>query len=63
MARGEQPAYQSERPIRLIAKIGKDMIIEPEPREINPTIVCWPIEEHLDQLTWNPTMYFWRTQG
>ena len=23
----------------------------------------WPIEGHSDQLSWNPTMYLWRTQG
>ena len=50
MGRGEQPAYQSERLIRLIAKNGKDMIIDPKPREITPTTVCWPVEGHLDKL-------------
>ena len=26
-------------------------------------IVCWPIEGHSHQLSWDPTMYFQRTQG
>ena len=50
MVRDEQPAFQRERPIRLIAKNGKNMIIDPKPREITPTTVCWPIEGHLDKL-------------
>ena len=63
MVRGKQPTYQRERSIRLIAENGKDMIIDPKPREITPATMCWPIEGHLDQLSWNPTMYLWRTQG
>ena len=39
------------------------MIIDPKPREITLTVLCWPIEGHLDQLSWDPTMYFWRSQG
>ena len=39
------------------------MIIDPKPREITPATVCWPIEGHLDQLSWDPARYFWRTQG
>ena len=30
---------------------------------IGQKAVCWPIEEHSDPLSWDPTMYFWRTQG
>ena len=63
MVRDEQSAFQRERPIRLIAKNGKNMIIDPKQREITPATVCWPIEGHLDQLSWDPTMYLWRTQG
>ena len=48
MPRGEQPTYQSERPIRMIAKNVKDMITDPRPREITPTIVCWPMKGHSD---------------
>ena len=58
MARGEQPLYERERLIRLIAKNGKDMIIDPTPREITSTTMCWPIEGHSDQLSWDPTMNF-----
>ena len=63
MVRDEQPVFQRERPIRLIAKNGKNMIIDPKPRDITPTTVCCPIEGHLHQLSWEPTMSFWRTQG
>ena len=59
----EQPAYQTERPIRLLAKNGKAMIVDPEPSELKPTTVCWPIEGHSNQLSWDPAMYFWKTQG
>ena len=52
MVRGKQPTYQRERSIRLIAENGKDMIIDPKPREITPATMCWPIEGHLDQLSW-----------
>ena len=58
MVRDEQPAYQREMPIRLIAENGKDKIINPKPREITPATTCWPIEGHLDKLSWDPTMYF-----
>ena len=51
----EQPAYQTERPIRLLAKNGKDMMVDPKPSEIKPTTVCWPIEGHSNQLSWDPT--------
>ena len=51
MIRDEQPTFQGERPIRLIAKHGKNMIIDPKPRDITPATVCWPIEGHLDQLS------------
>ena len=57
MIRDEQPAFQGERPIRLITKHGKNMIINPKPRDITPATVCWPIEGHLDQLSWDPAMY------
>ena len=59
----EQPAYQTERPISLLAKNGKDMMVDPKPSEIKPTIVCWPIEGHSNKLLWDPAMYFWRTKG
>ena len=59
----EYPAYQTERPIRLIAKNGKDMMVDPKPSEITTTTMCWPIEGHSNKLSWDPTMYFWRTQG
>ena len=52
MIRDEQPTFQGERPIRLIAKHGKNMIIDPKPREITSATMCWPIEGHLDQLSW-----------
>ena len=42
----EQPAYQTERPISFLSKNGKDMMVDPKPSEIKPTIVCWPIEGH-----------------
>ena len=42
----EQPTYQTERPIRLLAKNGKDMMVDPK-----PTTVCWPIEGHSNQLS------------
>ena len=57
MARGEQSTYQSESLIKLIAKNGKDMIIDPKTKENTPTTMCWPIEEHSDQLSWDSTMY------
>ena len=63
MAICEQPTYQTERPIRLIAKNGKDMMVDPKPSEIKPMTVCWPIERHSNKLSWDPSMYFWRTQG
>ena len=56
MVRVEQPTFQRERPIRLIAKNGKNMIIDPKPKEITPATVCWPMERYLDQLSWAPTM-------
>ena len=46
----EQLAYQTERSIRLLAKIGKDMMVYPKPSEIKPTTICWPIEGHSNQL-------------
>ena len=58
MAICEQPAYQTERAIRLIAKNGKDMMVDPQSGEITPMTVCWPIEGHSDWLSWDPTMYF-----
>ena len=39
------------------------MIVDPEPSELKPTTVCWPIEGHTNQLSWDPAMYFWKTQG
>ena len=48
MVISEQPASQTERPIRLFAKNGKDMIVDPKPSELKPTTVCWPIEGHLN---------------
>ena len=63
MVKCEQPAYQTEGLIRLLAKNGKDMMIDPKPSEIKPTTVCWPIEGHSNKLSWDPTMYYWITQG
>ena len=40
IVRCEQLAYQTEKPIRLLAKNGKDMIVDPEPSELKPTSVC-----------------------
>ena len=42
---------------------GSSQVYDPKPREITLMIVCWPIEGHSHQLSWDPTMYFWRTQG
>ena len=46
MAICEQPTYQTKRSIRLIAKNGKYMIVDPKPSEITLMIVGWPIEGH-----------------
>ena len=48
MARGEQVVYQIEMLIRFIAKNGKEMIIDPKPRENTPMTVYWPTEGHSD---------------
>ena len=58
MAICEQPTYQIGRPIRLIAKNGKYMMVDPKPSAITPRTVCWPIEGHSDKLSWDPSMYF-----
>ena len=47
----EQPTYQTERPIRLLAKNGKAMIVDPEPSELKPTTVCWPTKGHSNKLS------------
>ena len=39
------------------------MIIDPKTREIALMTLCWPIEGHSNQISWDPTMYFWKTQG
>ena len=54
----EQSTYQTERPIRLLAKNGKDMMVDPKPSEIKPTTVCWPIEGNSNKLSWDPEMYY-----
>ena len=37
------------------------MMIDPEPSEIRPMPMYWPLKGI--QISWDPTMYFWRTQG
>ena len=63
MAICEQPTYQTEKPIRLLVKNEKDMIVDPEPSELKPTTMCCLIEGHSNKLSWDPAMCFWRTQG
>ena len=50
MAMCDQPTYQTKRTIKLVAKNGKDIMIDPKASEITPTTVCWPIEGHSNQL-------------
>ena len=52
----DQPAYQTERLIRLLAKNGEDMMVDPKPSKIKPTTMCWSIEGHPNQLSWDPTV-------
>ena len=46
-----------------LQKNGKDMMVDPKPSEIKLTTVCWPIEGHSNQLSWDLMMYYRRTQG